>query len=193
MWENSKKNSSIWPTPQIIAIIPSRDGTQASIFKKNSQHATDLENSVLDQWFSVCGLCISSISITWTLVRNAHFHILLHIYWIRNSGVGIQPSVVIKKNNSPADYDLHNHFFVVSLPSCVWLFETPWTVACQALLSVGFPRQECWNGLPFPSPGDLPNPGMEPMSPALTSRFIYFFTAESPGKPTFVTTILYLM
>ena len=49
--------------------------------------------------------------------------------------------------------------------SPVWLFETPWTVACQAPLSMGFPRQECWSGLPFPSPGDLPNPGIEPTSP----------------------------
>ena len=41
---------------------------------------------------------------------------------------------------------------------------TPWTVASQAPLSMGFSRQECWNGLPFPSPGHLPNPGIEPMS-----------------------------
>ena len=43
---------------------------------------------------------------------------------------------------------------------------TPWTVACQAPLSMGFSRQEYWSGLPFPSPGDLPNPGIEPGSPA---------------------------
>ena len=45
---------------------------------------------------------------------------------------------------------------------------------------MGFPRQEYWNGLPFPSPGDLPNLGIEPASPALTGRF---FTNEPPGKP----------
>ena len=44
--------------------------------------------------------------------------------------------------------------------SCVRLFATPWTVACQAPLSMGFPRQEYWSGLPFPSPGDLPEPGL---------------------------------
>ena len=44
---------------------------------------------------------------------------------------------------------------------------TPWTVACQASLTMGFSRQEYWSGLPFPSPGDLPNPGIEPRSPAL--------------------------
>ena len=44
---------------------------------------------------------------------------------------------------------------------------TPWTVACQAPLSMGFPQQESWSGLPFPSPGDLPDPGIKPGSPAL--------------------------
>ena len=44
---------------------------------------------------------------------------------------------------------------------------TPWTVALQAPLSVGLSRQECWSGLPFPAPGDLPNSGIEPRSPAL--------------------------
>ena len=44
---------------------------------------------------------------------------------------------------------------------------TPWTVACQAPLSIGFSRQEYWSGLPFPSPGDLPDPGIKPRSPAL--------------------------
>ena len=51
--------------------------------------------------------------------------------------------------------------------SHVWLFATPGTVAYQALPSMGFSRQEYWSGLPFPSPGDLPNPGIEPGSPAL--------------------------
>ena len=52
--------------------------------------------------------------------------------------------------------------------SCVRLFVTPWTVAPpQTPLSVKFSRQKCWSGLPFPSPGDLPNPGIKPRSPAL--------------------------
>ena len=51
--------------------------------------------------------------------------------------------------------------------SCVRLFVTPWTAGHQAPLSMGFSRQEYWSGLPFPSPGDLPNPGIEPKSPAL--------------------------
>ena len=55
----------------------------------------------------------------------------------------------------------------VKLLSHVRLFVTPWTVAYQAVLSMAFSRQEYWSGLPFPSPGDLPNPGIEPGSPAL--------------------------
>ena len=64
--------------------------------------------------------------------------------------------------------------------SRVRLCTTPWTVDCQAPLSMGFSRQEYWSGLSFPSPGGLPDPEIEPMSPALAGRF---FTAEPPGKP----------
>ena len=67
----------------------------------------------------------------------------------------------------------------------VRLFVTPWIVAHQALLSMGFSRQEYWSGLPFPPPGDLPNPGTEPASPALASGF---FTTEPPGLPYIPTT-----
>jgi len=65
------------------------------------------------------------------------------------------------------------------LLNCIQLFATPWTIACQAPLSTGFPRQEHWSGLPFPSPGDLPNPGIELASLALAGGF---FTTEPPGK-----------
>ena len=51
--------------------------------------------------------------------------------------------------------------------SCIQLFVTPWTAARQAPLSMGFSRQEYWSGLTFPSPGNLPDPGIEPRSPAL--------------------------
>ena len=54
--------------------------------------------------------------------------------------------------------------------SCVRLFATPWTVAYQAYPSMGFSRQEYWSGLPFPSPGDLPNSGIEPGSPTFGGR-----------------------
>ena len=63
---------------------------------------------------------------------------------------------------------------------CVWLFVTPWTVACQAPPSMGFSRHEYWSGLPLPSPRDLPDPGMEARSPALQTDFL---PPELPGKP----------
>ena len=88
--------------------------------------------------------------------------------------------------------DVHDFYFLV-LPialasesevaqTCptVRLFETPWTVAYQALPSMGFCRQECWSGLPFPSLGDLPDPGIEPGSPALQADAL---PSEPPGKP----------
>ena len=64
--------------------------------------------------------------------------------------------------------------------SHVRLFATLWTVAHQAPLSMGFSRQEYWGGLPFPSPGDLPDPGIEPRSPTLEADAL---TSGSPGKP----------
>jgi len=63
---------------------------------------------------------------------------------------------------------------------------TPWTVACQASLSIGFLRQEYWNGLPFLSPGDLLEPGIKSISPALAGKF---FTAEPPGKAPILHTV----
>ena len=64
--------------------------------------------------------------------------------------------------------------------SHVQLFVPPWTVACQAPLSMGFSRQEQWGGLPFTSPGDLPNPGTEPRSPTLQADSL---PSKPPGKP----------
>ena len=66
--------------------------------------------------------------------------------------------------------------------SCSWLFEMPWTVAHQASLSMGFFRQEHWSGLPFPPPGDLPDPGIELASPTSSALASGFFTTEPPGK-----------
>ena len=65
--------------------------------------------------------------------------------------------------------------------SLVQLFVTPWTIACQAPLSLGFPRQEYWSAWPSPSPEGLPDPGIEPASPVLAGGF---FTTEPPGKPS---------
>ena len=70
------------------------------------------------------------------------------------------------------------------LCSLVQLFATPQTVAYEAPLSMGFSRQEYWSGLPFPSPGDLPDSVIEPGSPALQADTLL---SEPPGKPPYQT------
>ena len=87
----------------------------------------------------------------------------------------------LMKNNELLVYRSLLNFLCCCLvtKSCPTL-APPWTVAHQASLSMGFPRQEYWSELPFPSPGDLPYLGIKPTSPALAGRF---FTAEPPGKP----------
>ena len=71
------------------------------------------------------------------------------------------------------------HIVKVKSLSHVQLFATLWTVAYQVPLSMGFSRQEYWSGLPFPSPGDLPNPGIEPRSLTLQADTL---PSEPPGK-----------
>ena len=82
--------------------------------------------------------------------------------------IGLQPLV-------------HVNWSEVKLLSRVRLFATPWTVAYQAPLSMVFSMQEYWSGLPFPSPGDLPDPGIEPRSPALYADAL---PSEPPKKST---------
>ena len=70
------------------------------------------------------------------------------------------------------------------LHSHVLLFSTPWTVAHQPPLSMRFPRQEYWSGLPFPTPGDLPDLETEPESLTFLALAGRFFTTQPPGKPS---------
>ena len=80
--------------------------------------------------------------------------------------------------------DLHNtslsshHGFAVQSLSHIWLLTTPWTIAHQVSLSVGFFQREFWSGLPFSSPGDLPDPGIEPRSPALRADTLTWMTED---------------
>ena len=69
---------------------------------------------------------------------------------------------------------------LVCVISHIGLFATPWIEACQAPLSMEFPRQEYWNGLPFLSPGNLPHPGIEPASPALQADSLLLSPRGSP-------------
>ena len=85
-------------------------------------------------------------------------------------------------------------YFLLLFLSChIQLFETPWTVGQQVPLSTGFFRQEYWNGLPFPPPGDLPDPGIKPsslVSPALAGGF---FTAELLGRLPLDSTLVLMV
>ena len=86
-----------------------------------------------------------------------------------------------KISGVPEDARNWESFIVVVLSlSRVWLFATPWTAAHQAPLSMGFPRQEYWSGLPFSSLGDLPDPGIEPTSPAWQVDSLPLSHLESP-------------
>ena len=99
-----------------------------------------------------------------------HIHICVHIY--------------IHTHTYTPMY-MYTHIYCCGClvtKSCPTLV-TPWFIAHQAPLPMGFPREEYWSGLPFPSPGDLPSPGIEPASPELASGF---FTTEPPGKPIYI-------
>ena len=82
---------------------------------------------------------------------------------------------------------------MVKLLSCVRLFATPWAVACQVPPTMGFFGQEYWSGFPFPPPGTLPDPGIEPLSPGSHALAGGFFTSEPPGKPSPSHTILLIL
>ena len=91
---------------------------------------------------------------------------------------GLAMSLCLGQYNMTVFCELQCHCCLVA-KLCPTL-ATPWTVAHRAPLSMGFPGQEYWSGLPFPSPGDLPDPGAKPESPALACRFFTLSHQESP-------------
>ena len=78
------------------------------------------------------------------------------------------------------------HACMLSHFSCAQLFVILWTVACQALLSMGFSRQEYWSGLPCSPPGDLPDPGIKPVPPVSPAFQVDSLLTEPPGKPPWI-------
>ena len=121
--------------------------------------------------------------LTLTLHSSAFFRWLLGLFtheweFFGNTLLILPPQPASQPINQPNNQICQIHKLVKSL-SRVWLFATPWTVAHQAPPSTGFSRQEYWSGLPFPSPGDLPDPGIEPRSPTLQADAL---TSEPPGK-----------
>ena len=88
-------------------------------------------------------------------------------------------SLTVAGQSFQISHSNREHVYVHAL-SHVQLFVNPWTIARQAPLSMEYSRQEYWTGLPFPTPGNLPDPGIKPESPALAGRF---YAPEPPGKP----------
>ena len=109
------------------------------------------------------------------------FFFLIHFLRIQNTLFKIIWTRWVQKDRdwSPLSWEKWKWKKVKSL-SHVWLFVTPWTITCQAPLFMGFSRQEYWSGLPFLSPGDLPDTGIKPRSPALQAHAL---PSEPPGKP----------
>ena len=93
------------------------------------------------------------------------------------------PTLCDPMDNSTPVLSVYRGKACAQLLSCVWLCVTPWTVSLQAPLSMGFSRQEYWIGLPFPSPGDLLDPGIKPMSLESPTLAGGFFTTVPLGKP----------
>ena len=113
---------------------------------------------------------------SWTGLNDFHFHCLaLNISYKHCIAIFLLFKIFV--------YHLHIFWipdWVVKLLSCVQLFAKPWTAAYQTSPSMGFSRQEYWSGLPFPSPGDLPDPGIELGFPSLEADAL---TSEPPEKP----------
>ena len=139
-------------------------------------------HSLLQGIFPAQGSNPGLLHCRWTLYCLSHQGSTKIVY----PGVGLFSSSFLTLHlASPVNYTLKCYvpfqsLLMLSHFSRVQLFATAWTVALQAPLSIGFSRQEHWRGLPFPSPGDLPDPGTEPMSPALQEESL---PAKPPGKP----------
>ena len=132
-----------------------------------------------------------------SLVENL---VLRRYHW---NGKGNETSKIGIADIATVSYKCHEYHFLPTFQDQLlewvvgqwwWWFShsvvTPCTVARQAPLSIGFPRQEYWSGLPFPSPGDLPDPGIEPVFLALAGRFL---TVEPLGKPSWPIDSYFLM
>ena len=102
--------------------------------------------------------------------------------------IKLEPLYSLNNNFSlPSPCSPWKHHSEVKSLSRVRLFATPWTVPYQAPPSMGFSRQEYWSGLPFPSLGDLPNPGIKPGSPRFQADTL---TSEPPGKPIYAYNVV---
>ena len=112
------------------------------------------------------------------------FHKRRHLRWSFNNEQDLNQGRGCRKLKCLQEPHLYSDMCVCAqLFTSVQFFATPWTVTHQAPLPMGFSRQEYWSGLPLPPPGDLPHPGIEPMSPVSPALARGFFTTEQTGKP----------
>ena len=129
------------------------------------------------KWFNYMYVCLC------VCVYKNHFWILSHYRLLQDIAYSSLCYTVTLDPCCLSILNIVECIVHVCMLSHVWLFATPWAIAHQAPLSLEFSRQEYWSGLPFPPPGDLPNPGIELTSltsPALAGRF---FITGAPGKP----------
>ena len=110
-------------------------------------------------------------------------------FWQKKKNRNRQKVTTITKSKT----NILSHCVHAQSLSCVWLFETLWSAVHQASLLMGFPRQEYWSKLPFPSPGDLLDPGKDPQSPAFPALAGWFFTTELWEAPFLLLLLLLLL
>ena len=139
----------------------------------SNQHIEGCASRKAKNWLPLMKTCIESKQLVLGYPGFLQDWGLTYLYQVKLGprlwGLGMAPWLSTQCSALHIKIDL-----IVCMFSCVWSFVTPWTIAHQAPLSMGFSKQEYWSGLPFPSPGDLPNPGIEFKffaSPALAGRF----------------------
>ena len=130
--------------------------------------------------FIIASLCRQDCFVTLLLLEVLSLFIFNNTFGSEVSFALLQISLVISSPIHFLPTFQSPYIPCAQLFSHVHPFVTPWTVAWQAPLSMGFSKQEYWSGLPIPFPSDVPHPGIEPASPALAGRF---FTTELPAKP----------
>ena len=142
---------------------------------------------MLDQWSQLNRVTITVITMLYKscFYSSGINYLILYISWYRHLWIFLRHQMIslkfsVKKMMLHLGFLLYSTVCCLIAKLCLTLFATPWAVACQAPLSMWFPRQEYWSGLLFPSPRYFPDPGIEPASPELAGGF---FTTGKLSKP----------
>ena len=125
----------------------------------------------------------SSLFLLWMMISNLHRRLENSV---RNPVLCHLPSLTTLTQPVLCHFSHHSQTaWVLTCSSHGWLSATPWTVACKAPPSIGLSRQEYWSGLPCPPPGDAPDPGIDPSSPASPAFQSDYLSSDPPGKVLF--------